>query len=151
MKEEYIAKVIGRDLPISTKQSIEICNFIRGKNLQKSKELLQRVIEKEIAIPFKRFNKDMGHKRNIASGRYPKKSCNHIIKLLNSAESNAQDKGLNTATLFIKEIIVNRASKPLHYGRKGSREMKRTHIKIVVEEKETKNPKEEAKKGTQKK
>jgi hypothetical protein len=29
--------------------------------------------------------------------------------------------------------------------------MKRTHIKIVVEEKETKNPKEEAKKGTQKK
>ena len=133
---EKIARAIGRDLPISTKNSVEVCNHIRGKSLKKSKYILQKVIEKEIAIPFRRFNTDRGHKRgNIAAGRYPIKSCSNILDLLNSAEHNAINKGLNTNNLFVKNVIANRASRPFHSGRKIRRKMKRTHIEVILEEK----------------
>ena len=132
---EKISKAIGRDLPISTKQSIEICNYIRGKSVKRSKTILQKTIEKNMAIPFRKFNKDMGHKRgNIAAGRYPIKSCSNILKILNSAESNAINKGLNANNLFVKNAIPNRASRPYHSGRKIRRKIKRTHIEIILEE-----------------
>ena len=41
---EHQAQINGKDLPISTKQAIEICNFIRGKSTTKAKALLQRVL-----------------------------------------------------------------------------------------------------------
>jgi len=137
MSKEHSASVIGRDLPISTKKSIEVCNFIRGKTVSNSKKILLNVLDEKIAIPFKRFNKDRGHKAGkIAAGAYPKNVCNEIIKLLNSVESNAHDKGLDTNNLFIKAIIVNKASAPWHYSRLRGRKMKRTHIEIIVEERE---------------
>jgi len=132
---EKIAKAIGKDLPISTKQSVEISNYIRGKSLKKSKDILQKVIEENKAIPFRRFNKDMGHKKgNIAAGRFPIKSCTNILKILSSAEHNAINIGLNNNNLFIKNIIANKASRPFHTGRKIRRKMKRTHIEIILEE-----------------
>ena len=143
MKEENIAKVMGKDLPISTKQSVEICKFIRHKDLQKVKQILNDVILMKRAIPFTRFNKDTGHRiGKIAAGRFPQKAAGHILKLINSLEANAQNKGLNTDSLYIKTIIANKASTPWHYGRLRRRKMKRTHIEIIAEEKEIKKPKE---------
>ncbi len=148
-KMENISKAKGRDLPISTKQSIEICNFLRGKTLQTSKRILQEVIDEKQAIPFKRFNKDMGHRPGkIAAGRYPQKSCKQFIKILDSAEANAQSKGLNANSLIIKSISANRASRPARHGRHLGREMKRTHLDVVLEEK---SPKQEVKKTEEKK
>jgi len=147
MKSAHIAKVSGRDLSISTKQSIEICNFIRGKDLEKAKNILKDVIEKKVAIPFRRFNKDMGHKRGrISSGRFPKNACSEILRLLNSVEGNAHDKGLDTKNLIIKSVKADRASAPWHYGRFFRRKMKRTHVEVIVEEKEQKKEKTENKK-----
>ncbi len=146
MSEEHIAKVNGKDLPISTKNSIEVCNFIRNKTVADSKRILQGVLEEKRAIPAKRFNKDRGHKRGrIAAGIYPKNVCRQIMMLLESAEANAQNKGLNVDNLIIKSITVNKASAPWRYGRFRRRKTKRTHISVVVEEVE-KKPKEGAKK-----
>ena len=93
--EKEIAKASGMSLPISTKQSIEICNFIRNKTLEKAKAILERVLEKKEAIPFKRFGSDTGHKRGaIGAGRYPQKTAKEILKVLDSVEANAQAKGL---------------------------------------------------------
>ena len=47
MDKENIAKVVGKDLPISTKLSVEICNFIRYKELRKAKYLLQEIIDEK--------------------------------------------------------------------------------------------------------
>ncbi|MCX6711814.1 MAG: 50S ribosomal protein L22 [Candidatus Woesearchaeota archaeon] len=140
MVDETQAKIVGKDLSISTKQSIEIANFIRGKNIEKAKNELKKVIEKKLAIPFKRYNRDMGHKKgNIAAGRYPKNAAKEFLNLLNGLEANAQNKGLST-NLIIKTIIPNKASRPWHYGRRRRIKMKRTHIEIIAEEikKETK-------------
>lgn len=133
--KENMARVFGRSLPISFKQSIEICNFIRNKDLNYAKNILNRVINQKQAMPFRRFNTNIGHKKNIASGRYPKKASNEILNLINHVEANAQFKGLNTANLVIRHINANKASKVIHSGRKRSRESKRTNIEIVVQEK----------------
>ena len=150
--EENIAKAVGISLPISTKQSIEICNFIRRKTLEKAKQIMVDVINKKIAVPFKKFSDNIGHKRGkIAAGRYPKKSCGEILKLLESVEANAQFKGLNTSNLVIIHMCAQKAARPWHYGRQRRRKMKRTNIEVIVEEKvikkkEKENAKKEGKK-----
>jgi len=142
--EEHMAKAIGRSLPISTKTSVEICNFIKKRPLNKAKNLLQSVIDKKAAIPFKRFKGNIGHKKGkIATGGYPENACKEIFKMLESVEANAQFKGLNTSNLIIKSIIANAASRPWHYGRQARRRMKRTNIEIVVEEQAVKEDKKE--------
>ncbi|HLD15656.1 MAG TPA: 50S ribosomal protein L22 [Candidatus Nanoarchaeia archaeon] len=146
METEHQARVIGRDLPISTKHAIEICKFIRGKNLHKSVEYLQKVSELKVAIPYTRMNRGVGHRPgNMGPGRYPEKAARHIIQLLNSLEANAQNKGLDVNALVIKQIIPNKAAEPWHPGRHRRIKMKRTHIEIVAEEAEKKEKKAEKK------
>ncbi|MBR9691213.1 50S ribosomal protein L22, partial [Candidatus Woesearchaeota archaeon] len=136
--QEHMAKATGRSLPISPKQSVEICNFIRNKNLQRAKKILDDVILEKIPVPYKRYNRSIGHKTGkLSVGRYPIKACKQILSILKSAESNAQTKGLNTSNLVITSLIANKGSKQYRYGRQRGRRMKRTHIEVVLEEKET--------------
>jgi len=131
---EKDAAAVGLSLPISPKQSIEICNFLRGKKLERVKKELAEVLNEKTAIPFKRFTDGIGHKPgNLTSGRYPKKACGEILKMLNSAQANAQFKGLSSADLVVRHIIAQRASKVWHYGRKRA-QAKRTTIEIVLTE-----------------
>ncbi len=148
--KENVATVNGKDLPISTKHAIEICNFIRGKNLLLSKDFLGKVLEKKKAVPFRRFNRDMGHRPgSVGPGRYPQKASSIILKLLESLEVNAQNKGLDTASLYLKTVVPNKGSNVWHYGRQRRRRMKLTHIFMLAEEKAEK--KEEKKKPEAKK
>ena len=134
-----MAKVVGRALPISTKFCIEICNFIRDMSTSDAKKILQTVVEGKKAVPFKIFNGGLGHKRKIGPGRYPIKATTEIISLIESAEANAQFKGLNTSDLYIAHINAHLASRPWRYGRQRRRKAKRTHIEIIVEERKAKS------------
>jgi large subunit ribosomal protein L22 len=129
-----------KNLEISTKKSIEVANFIRARKIKDAKEMLQRVIEMKQAVPYKRHNKDVPHRRGIMAGRYPIKTCKVILKLLNNLEANAENKGLSS-NLIISEIIVNQGNKQMHFGRHSRRKMKRTHIKIIAKEIENKEVK----------
>jgi large subunit ribosomal protein L22 len=144
---EHTAIVKARDLPISTKHTIEICNAIRGKSLKKSKQFLQDVLSKKRAVPMKRFNRDTGHKPgHIAAGRYPEKASQAILKILSSLESNAQNKGLDVESLHLTTIIPNKASRPARFGRKRGRKTKRSHVDIIAEERVSEKKKKEQKK-----
>lgn len=146
-----LATAIATSLPISTKQSVEICSFIRNKTTDKARKLLEQVLEKKIAIPYKRYTGDVGHKRGkIAAGRYPLKAIFAILKLLKAAEANAGIKGLSTP-LLIKEIISSQASRNWHFGRHRRRKTKRTHIKITLQETKKEETKKETKKPTKQK
>src|SRR3989338_3487068 len=131
--KEHMAKAIGRSLPISTKHAIEICSFIKNKNLGEAKKALERVIEKKQAVHFRKF-KQVGHRKKIGPGRYPAKASMYILKLLNAVEANAQFKGLDTSSLAINSVIANRAARVWHHGRQRRRKMKRTNMEIIVEE-----------------
>ncbi len=148
--EEHSATARGYNMPISRKFSVEVANFIRYKNLERAKNMLEGVLVKKVPVPIRIYNRDQAHKKGkIAAGRYPIKVVEHVLMLLNSAEMNAVNKGLDTDALFIKNIIVNKGSSSAKAGRWRGRENKRTHIEVILEEREKK--KETKKKEVKKK
>ncbi|MBW2979995.1 50S ribosomal protein L22 [Candidatus Woesearchaeota archaeon] len=147
---EHMAKAVGTSLSISTKHAIEICTLLRHKELSNAKGLLKNAIEKKQAIPFSRFNSDVGHKKVVGPGRYPEKASEEVLKLLECVEANAQFKGLNTAELIIEHICAHKAGKVMRYGRQRGRTSKRTHVEVMVKE-IAKKEKPKEKKATEKK
>lgn len=135
--EEGTAKAVLRDGAISTKVAIEMCNFLRGKSTEKAKAALERVLAMKEAIPFKRFTDGVGHRKGpgMASGRYPQKASEAFLALIKIAEANAAQKGL-AEELVISHLAAHKASTPFHFGRLRRRQMKRTHVEIVVKEDE---------------
>ncbi|MBS3147870.1 50S ribosomal protein L22 [Candidatus Woesearchaeota archaeon] len=134
------AKGVGVALPISRKESVMVCQAIRGMQVGKAKKLLEDVVALKKPIAFTRYNMDMGHKHGIAAGRFPVSACSQILKLLQSVEANAQFKGLSTAGLIVRHASAQKGPTAYHSGRQRTK-AKRTHIELVVEEK-----KQEAKK-----
>lgn len=136
------AKAVGRALKISPKHAVEICRELRGMRLEKAKAYLEEVIQMEKTVPFKRHNKKVGHRRGIKgwpSGRYPIKAANHILKVLENAEANAEYKGLDTENLLIRHIsshrgFVIRGWTPRAFGRASPFNTPTTHVQIVLGE-----------------
>src|SRR3989338_2668369 len=96
---EHMAVARATSLPISMKFSVEISKYVRYKNTVLAKRLLEEVLTFHRAIPFRKFNRDLGHKPGMAAGRYPIKAVQSFLDLIRSVEANAQHKGLNTAHL----------------------------------------------------
>lgn len=139
-----MARVYGVALPVSFKQCVEICSFLEKRSVNSTKKLLQDVIDKKTAIPFRRYHHDLGHKTKLGPARYPESASKQILKLIESVEANAQFKGLNTSNLVVVHASAHKAGKAWHFGRKQRRKMKRTNIEIVVEEKTSKENKKES-------
>ena len=57
-----------------------------------------------------------------------------MLKLLNSAESNAKNKGYNVEDLRILHLATQRGPKSSHYGRKKRSVFKNSHLEVVLEE-----------------
>ena len=127
------AVVNAKNLRISTKKSYEVCNLIRNKTTEKAKRILSEVIDMQRAVPYKKFLRDTPHRRGMAAGRYPVKTCYEILRLIKNAEANAQNKGL-TKDLIITKIAADKGAKIMRYGAKRRARMKNTHITIIVQE-----------------
>ena len=139
----------GTNVSISRKFSVEIAHFIRGKDLATAKKLMHGVIAMKVAVPFRRYDWDLAHKPGgVGPGRYPVKAVKVILGLLESAEMNAVNKGLDQEKLYIHSVMANKGTTVAHGGRHGGRHAKRTHINIVLAERELKK---ETKKGKGKK
>lgn len=142
---ENMAKAVQLSTPVSRKKSIEICNWIRGQNLDAAKKKLELVIQKKLAVPYKKYNHNIGHKAGMAAGRYPIETCFHILNVIKSAEANAQNKGLKQTDLIIKHINAQQAPPSYRSGRQGRRRAKSTHIEVVLEQVKITNSKESKK------
>jgi len=147
--EKKTAKAAGISLGISWKHSKMVCNFIRGMNAEEAVNVLDGVIAKKIAVPYPEYHRDLGHKTGIGPGRYPVKTCENIRAVLKGAIANAQHKGLNSSELIVKHISALQAARPWHAGRHARRQMKKSHLQIMLEQVEgsDKKGKKETKKG----
>ncbi len=133
--KETMAKAVGRDVVISTKNSVEIAKMIKGMAIEKAKNQLKEVIGLKKAVPYTRFNDDVAHRKGIGGpGRFPQKTAKEILKILEAAEVNAQFKGLDTNSMAIKHICAHKAARPWKHGRQGRRKAKRTHFEIILAE-----------------
>ncbi len=141
------AIVKGRSLPISTKQSVAICNYIRGKSIANALQDIQDSILMKRPVP---MTGEIPHRKGkytgktSGSGRYPINSLKQFEKLLKSLGANANVNGLENP--IITKAMANFASRP--YGRFGRVHKKRTHVIIQVKERSKlkQNKKKEKKK-----
>lgn len=86
--EAKTARAMAKSLKISPKHCVEICNAIRGMEVAKAKTYLEDVIEMKKSVPFKRHNRGVGHRKGQegwASGRYPVKAAEQVLKVLENA------------------------------------------------------------------
>jgi len=145
MEKKDEAVVNGVSLPLSTKKSVAICKFIRGKSIDRALADLEEVKQMKKAIP---MTGEIPHRKGkgMMSGRYMTKTVEHLIILLKDLKANSNVNGIEEPV--IAEAIPNRASRPR--GRFGAIQRKRTHIFIkAVERKkiaELKNKKHKEKK-----
>jgi large subunit ribosomal protein L22 len=132
-------KCSGRELRISPKAATEVCRAIKGMKLNEAKTLLEEVKALKKAIPFKRYKKEVPHRRmneKWYAGRYPVKVADKLLKLLNELEANAEYKGLNPENLIIIHAASQRGRKikryiPRAFGRATPKFETLTHIELV--------------------
>jgi len=69
-----------REKDISHKHAREVAVAIKGLSIEKARDYLLAVINKERAIAFGRFKNQVGHKSDpgMMSGRYPQKTDKRI-------------------------------------------------------------------------
>lgn len=130
-----------REKTISHKHAREIALKIKGMSIEKARTYLQAVINLERAVPFKRFNNEMGHKSDtgVMSGRYPKKASTEFIRLLDNLESNAEYRGMDLDRLKIINATVHKGRKierfiPRAQGRATPKIDILTHVELVAQE-----------------
>jgi large subunit ribosomal protein L22 len=142
--QEKTAKASGRELRVSHKHAREVCKTIKGMKLDNAKDYLRQVILKKKAVPFRRFNKKVGHRHGLEkafAGRYPVKAATEILRILEGAEANAEYKGLDIENLRIIHASAYPGMKikrfiPRAFGRSSPRHNTLTHVELVLEEME---------------
>ena len=134
------SRAMGYELHISPKHSREICSTIKKMKTPKAKQFLENVIALKQAVPFKRYNGNVGHRRGkMAAGRYPVRAATEILKVLTNAEQGAEDKGLepdrmrlaHTATKMGRTI---RGTMPRAMGRATAKNTETVTVEIILEE-----------------
>lgn len=136
-KKHAKARLIN--VPVSVKDSLEVCRFLKGKKLKDAKEYLEKVIEKKAPIPFKSHLDSVSHRRGMGPGRYPVKVSKYILELINNVEANAENKDLDVENLVIHSILVKKGIsikkyKPRAMGRSTPFFKERVHFEIIVKE-----------------
>ncbi|MFH0832038.1 MAG: uL22 family ribosomal protein [archaeon] len=129
-KKLHEAVVNAKDSPVSLKHSIAICRMIKGKQIGKAQEILQKVARVEVAVPM--YGDEIPHRKGMMSGRYPVKASEQFIKLLKNLAANAAVNGLDISRTMISIAKADTAARR-RYHRKFKR-FKRTHISLIAKE-----------------
>ena len=142
LDEEKTAKASGRELKVSHKAAREVCRSIKGMMLNDAKQYLRDVQAKKKPVPYTRYNKKLPHRHGLTnsfSGRYPVKACAQILNVLQSAQANAENKGLDVDRLRIIHSAAYQGMKLKNYkpraqGRSSPKYDTTTHVEIVLDE-----------------
>jgi len=141
-------KARGSDLRVHFKNTCVTADALRSMTLKKAKGYLEDVLQKKQAIPFRFFNGCVGRHAQAKNApgaastqcRWPTKSVKFLLHLLKNAESNAEVKGLDTESLEISHIQVNRAQQQRRrtyraHGRTNPYMSSPCHIEMILSEK----------------
>ncbi len=130
-----------REKDISHKHAREVAVAIKGLSIEKARDFLQAVINKDRAVAFRRFKNQVGHKSDpgMMSGRYPQKTAKEFIKVLDNLESNAEYKGMDLDRLKIINATVHKGVTikrfiPRAMGRATPKNDVLTHVELVAQE-----------------
>ena len=126
-----IAKACTHNARISVKNAKHVCRAVRGLYLKKAKEFLEDLIKQ---------------KRDI-NGKYYTKSAKEVLKIILSAEKNAEFKNMDLDNVYIAHIAALKGTtiyRRRHKRSLGMR-MKTAHLEVILKERERKSKKEKNK------
>lgn len=135
---EKTSKAMGRELRISPKHAHEISRTIKGMKLDDARTFLENVTILKQAVPFKRYNRDVSHKKGMCAGRYPQKAAQQFLRVLENAEGNAVYQGLDPEKMRISHIATKkgntfRASFPRAQGRATPKKQETVSVEMILE------------------
>ena len=130
-----------REKDMSHKHAREVAVAIKGLSIERARDYLQAVINKQRAVAFGRYKNQVGHRSDpgMMSGRYPQKTAKEFIKVLDNLESNAEYKGMDMDRLKIinatthKGVVIKRFI-PRAQGRATDKNDVLTHVELVAQE-----------------
>ena len=138
---EIHAAARGTGLNISPKAAREVCKALKGMDLEKAKNYLGRVIEMNQAVPFKRHDGKVGHRRGkgMSTGRYPVKTAAAILKVIESAGNNGEAIHIDIENWRILHIATSRGTSfesrfPRARGRATPKMRESANVEVVLEE-----------------
>lgn len=135
---EKMSRAYGKELHISPKHSVEICNAIRGLHVLGAKNLLQAVIEMKEPITMRRYKMAVSHKkRSKGPGRYPVKASKEILRVIESAQANAEKGGMESEEMRISTAAAYRGRHikgfmPRAHGRWEKWDEETTNVEIIL-------------------
>jgi len=140
-------KASGSDLRVHFKNTHEAAVQLKGYSLKRAQAYLQHVLDHKEAVPFRRFNRGIGRTAQSKAfylapqARWPVKSAEFLLNLLQNAESNAEEKGLDVEQLKVTHIQVNQAQRGRRrtyraHGRINPFMSSPCHIELVLTESE---------------
>jgi large subunit ribosomal protein L22 len=143
---EKTVKASAREISISHKAAREVCSAIKGMMLTQAKKYLKDVAAKKRPVPYKRYTKKLGHRHGLTkafAGRYPVKAATYILKLLEGAEANAENKGLDIDRMRIIHAATSQGMKlkrfqPRAQGRATPDFDVLCHVEVALEEQQEK-------------
>lgn len=138
---ETTAKAMGRDLPTSHKDLVELCRHIKGMRVDEARETLETVVEGEEAIPLKTHNAKKGHRSGLDgwdAGGYPEKAASYLLDVLENAEGNAEHSGLDPDEMFVRHVAAHKVGesegmKPRAYGRASQWNGPLVDVELILE------------------
>lgn len=134
------SRAMGYELHISPKHSREICSAIKNMRIPVAKQYLTDVAALKRAVPFKRYNDGVGHRRGkMAAGRYPVRASKEVLKVLVNAENSAMDKGLEPDRMKISHASTKqgrtiRGTIARAMGRATAKNTDTVTVEIILEE-----------------
>jgi len=139
---EKTVKASAREIRVSHKAAREVCKTIKGMMLTQAKKYLQDVMDKKKPVPYRRFTKKLGHHHGLTKafvGRYPVKTAKYVLRLLEGAEANAENKGLDTDRMRIIHAAASQGMKaktfqPRAQGRATPSYDTLVHVEVALEE-----------------
>ncbi len=135
---EKTSKAMGKELHISKKHAHEIASTITGMKLDAARGFLENVVALKQAVPYKRYTRNVPHRKGMCTGRYPQKAAKEFLKVLKNAESNATYKGLDSENLKIAHIATKTGHTfmgqfPRAQGRATPKRHETVSIEMIVE------------------
>ena len=135
---EKTSKAMGKELHISKKHAHEIASAIKGMKLNIARSFLEDVVLLKRAVPYKRYTRNVPHRKGMCTGRYPQKAAKEFLRVLKNAESNAAYKGLDSENLKITHIATKkghsfRGSFPRAQGRATPKMHETVSVEMIVE------------------
>jgi len=113
----------AKDINASFKDLCAVCDAVRYMKIPLALDLLDKVVNSNVAIEYRRHNKYMGSRHELGGrkGRYPKKCADIVRKVIINASANVKNKGGNPDSMYIVHAAANKTLEMARAPPKGIR------------------------------